>query len=87
MAPSGIMKKTFQTINHDTRRELLKMSVTQVVEQYHSILEEEVHDIAYETGAVKRKGKLDAAALVQMTIFGYGPRSRYSFKWIGTNRR
>ena len=47
------------------------MSVTQVMEQYQSILEEEVQDIAYETGAVKRKGKLDAATLAQMTIFGF----------------
>ncbi len=47
------------------------MSVTQVMEQYQSILEEEVHDIAYETGAVKRKGKLDAATLVQIQIFGF----------------
>ncbi len=47
------------------------MSVTQVMEQYQSILEEEIHDIAYETGAVKRKGKLDASTLLQMMIFGY----------------
>jgi len=47
------------------------MSVTQVMEQYQSILEEEVHDIAYETGAVKRKGKLDVVTLVQMMIFGF----------------
>jgi len=47
------------------------MSVTQVMEQYQSILEEEVHDIAYETGAVKRKGKLDIVTLVQMMIFGF----------------
>ena len=47
------------------------MSLTQVMEQYQSILEEEVHDIAYETGAVKRKGKLDAVTLVQLTIFGF----------------
>ncbi len=47
------------------------MSVTQVMEQYQSILEEEVQDIAYETGAVKRKGKLDAKTLVQLTIFGF----------------
>ncbi len=47
------------------------MSVTQVMEQYQSILEEEVHAIAYETGAVKRKGKLDVATLVQMMIFGF----------------
>src|SRR5260370_5506888 len=71
MAPSGIIKKTIETINHETRRELLKMSVTQVMEQYQSILEEEVHTIAWETSAVKRKGKLDAATLVQMTIFGF----------------
>ena len=47
------------------------MSVTQVMEQYQSILEEEVREIAYETGAVKREGKLDAATFVQMTIFGF----------------
>jgi hypothetical protein len=47
------------------------MSVTQVVEQYQSILEDEVKEIAWETGAVKREGKLDAATLVQMTIFGF----------------
>ena len=47
------------------------MSVTQVMEQYQSILEEEVQDIAYETGAVKRKGKLDAKTFVQLTIFGF----------------
>src|SRR5256884_9827550 len=67
-APSGIIKKNS---NHDSRRELLKMSVTQVMEQYQSILEEEVREIAYETGAVKREGKLDVATLVQMTIFGF----------------
>src|SRR5437588_7549687 len=65
------MKKTIEIINHETRRELAKMSVTQVMGQYQSILEEEVHTIAWETGAVKRKGKLDAATLVQMTIFGF----------------
>jgi len=47
------------------------VSVTQVMEQYQSILEEEVREIAYETGAVKREGKLDVATLVQMTIFGF----------------
>jgi hypothetical protein len=47
------------------------MSLTQVMEQYQSILEEEVRDIAYETGAIKREGKLDAATLVQMMIFGF----------------
>lgn len=47
------------------------MSLTQVMEQYQSILEEEVHDIAHETGAVKRKGKLDVVTLVQLTIFGF----------------
>src|SRR5258708_36943579 len=71
MAPSGIIKKTIETINHETRRELLKMSVTQAMEQYQSILEEEVHTIGWETSAVKSKGKLDAATLVQMTIFGF----------------
>jgi DDE family transposase len=47
------------------------MSVTQIMEQYQSILEEEVRDIAYETGAVKRKGKLDVLTFVQMMIFGF----------------
>jgi hypothetical protein len=47
------------------------MSVTQVMEQYQSILEEEVHDIAWETGAVKRQGKLDVATFVQSLIFGF----------------
>lgn len=47
------------------------MSVTQVMERYQTILEEEVGDIAYEIGAVKREGKLDAATLVQMMIFGF----------------
>lgn len=47
------------------------MSVTQVMEQYQSILEEEVQEIAWKTGAVKRKGKLDAATFVQMMIFGF----------------
>jgi len=46
------------------------MSVTQVMEQYQSILEKEIREIAWETGAVKREGKLDAATLTQMTIFG-----------------
>jgi hypothetical protein len=47
------------------------MSVTQVMEQYQAILEEEVREIAWETGAIQREGKLDAATLVQMTIFGF----------------
>ena len=47
------------------------MSVTQAMEQYQAILEEEVHDIAYMTGAVQRKGKLDAATLAQVVIFGF----------------
>ncbi len=47
------------------------MSVTQVMEQYQSIIEEEIHDIAYRTGAVKRKGKLDVVTLAQMMIFGF----------------
>jgi hypothetical protein len=47
------------------------MSVTQAMEEYQVILEEEVHDIAYLTGTVQRQGKLDAATLVQMMIFGF----------------
>jgi hypothetical protein len=60
-----------QTIKHDSKEERLKMSVTQVMEQYQSILEEEIHDIAYITGAVRRKGKLDVVTLAQMMIFGF----------------
>jgi hypothetical protein len=52
-------------------KERSNMSVTQAMEQYQVILEEEVHDIAYLTGAVQRQGKLDAATLVQMMIFGF----------------
>jgi hypothetical protein len=55
------------------------------MEQYQSILGEEVRDMAYETGAVKREGKLDVATFVQTMIFGYGPRSRDTFKWIGAS--
>ena len=47
------------------------MSVTQVMEQYQSILEREVHAIAYETGVIKRQRKIDAATLAQMMIFGF----------------
>ena len=47
------------------------MSITEVIKQYQFILEEEVHDIAWETGTIKRKGKLDAATLVQCMIFGF----------------
>ena len=47
------------------------MSVTQAMEQYQVILEEEVHDIAYLTGVIQRQGKLDAATLVQVIIFGF----------------
>ncbi len=64
-------EEKIQVIKHDSKKELVKMSVTQVMEQYQSILEEEIHDIAYEIGAVKRKGKLDVVTLVQMIIFGF----------------
>jgi hypothetical protein len=47
------------------------MSVTQVIEQYQSIVEEEVYDIAWETGVTKRKGKIDVATFVQSLIFGF----------------
>jgi hypothetical protein len=67
-APSGIIKKN---IKHDYQKEQFKVSVTQVMRQYQSILEEEVRDIAYETGVVQREGKLDAATLAQMMIFGF----------------
>jgi Transposase DDE domain len=60
-----------EKIKHDCQKELFKMSVTQVMEKYQSILEDEVRDIAYETGAVQREGKLDAATLAQTVIFGF----------------
>lgn len=47
------------------------MSVAQVMEQYQTILEQEVHAIAWETGAIRRIRKIDAATLVQMMIFGF----------------
>ncbi|MEO7019888.1 MAG: hypothetical protein ABI234_07035 [Ktedonobacteraceae bacterium] len=47
------------------------MSVTQVMEQYQSILEEKRQDSAYKTGVVKRKGKWDGVTLAQMMIFGF----------------
>src|SRR5436305_12361090 len=81
------MKKTFQTINHDGMRERLKMSVTQVMKQYQSILEEEVHDIAYETGVIKRQGKIDARALGTDSHLRILARPRAAFEWIGTNSR
>jgi hypothetical protein len=65
------MKKTSDSISHDVKKEQLKMSVTQAVEQYQSILEKETPAIAYETGAIQRVRKLDAATLAQMLIFGF----------------
>jgi len=47
------------------------MSVAQVMEQYQTILEQDVHVIAWETGAIQRVRKIDAATLVQMMIFGF----------------
>jgi hypothetical protein len=64
-------EETIQVINHDPKKERVRMSVTQVMEQYQTILEDEIQDIAYETGAVKRKGKLDVVTFVQMMIFGF----------------
>ena len=48
-------------------------SITQIVEAYQQLLNEEVYKIAKETGAVKRQRKngLDAATFVQSTIFGF----------------
>ena len=58
------------------------MSVTQVMNAYQSILQEEVEEMARACGAVKRQRKngLDAATLVQMVIFGFwqDPDLRYS---------
>jgi hypothetical protein len=51
--------------------EQLAMSIAQVMEQYQSILEEEVHAIAYETGTIKRQRQIDAATLAQTMIFGF----------------
>jgi Transposase DDE domain len=64
-------EEKIQEIQHDGKKEQVEMSVTQVMGQYQSILEEEVHDIAWETGVTKRKGKLDGATLVQSLIFGF----------------
>lgn len=45
--------------------------ITQVMQEYQRILEEEVKEIARQTGAVKRERKLDAATFVQSLIFGF----------------
>ncbi len=49
------------------------MNVTQIMEQYQTILEQEVPQLARETGAVKRVRKqgLDAVTLVSSVIFGF----------------
>jgi len=47
------------------------MNITQVMEQYQIILNEEVRDMAWKTETIKRQGKLDAATLVQTMIFGF----------------
>lgn len=49
------------------------MSVTQTMQQFQSILEDEVPTLAHETGAVKRKRKegLDSVTLVMTVIFGF----------------
>lgn len=56
------------------------MSGTQVMEHDLSIVEKEVHVIAWETGAVQRRGKLDAATFVQTIMFGLwqDPEMRFS---------
>jgi Transposase DDE domain len=71
MTSKGSIWHHEENVTHDSRKERFEMSVTQVVEQYQSILEKEVHAIAWETGAVQRQGKLDAATFVQMIIFGF----------------
>jgi hypothetical protein len=52
-------------------KERSNMSVAQAMKEYQGILEDEVRDIAYLTGAVRREGKLNAATFVQMMIFCY----------------
>ena len=49
------------------------MSVTQTMEEFQSILENEVPTLAHETGAVKRKRQegLDSVTLVMTVIFGF----------------
>lgn len=56
------------------------MSVAQVMEHYQSILEKEVHAIAWETGAIKRIRKIDAATFAPVMIFGFwqDPQMRFS---------
>jgi hypothetical protein len=68
-------EEKIQEIQHDGKKEQVEMSVTQVMKQYQSILEEEIHEMTYITGAVKRKGKLDVVTFVQSLIFGLRPRS------------
>ena len=55
------------------KKESLQVSVTQTVETFQSIIENEVPVLARETGAVKRKRKkgLDVVTLVSTVIFGF----------------
>ncbi len=55
------------------KKELSQVSVTQIMEEYQAILEQEVPRLARESGAVKRvrKNGLDAVTLVETVIFGF----------------
>jgi len=58
-------------------KERTNMSVTQAMEEYQVILEEEVMILHTLTGAVQRQGKIDAATFVQTTIFVFGRTLRF----------
>src|SRR6267142_7260672 len=64
------------------KKEQIEMNITQVMEQYQSVLEEEVHDLAWETKAVQRKSKIDAATLAQMVIFGFWQNPEMPFSGL-----
>lgn len=55
------------------KKEFSEVNITQIMERYQAILEQEVPRLARETGAVKRERKngLDAVTLVEMVIFGF----------------
>src|SRR5947209_17408129 len=65
--------KTNEIQSFMVKKEFSQVSVTQIMEQYQAIFEQEVPRLARETGAVKRvrKNGLDAVTLVEMVIFGF----------------
>src|SRR5947209_5115010 len=55
------------------KKEFSEVNITQIMERYQAILEQEVPRLARETGAVKRERKngFDAVTLVEIVLFGF----------------